>query len=132
MEKAIIMKALFTAFTIGSTKLPLQAKQARLPFFSSTRSLYETYISGTHIFHNRSLLQELRAGDILDTMYATDDMSSIMILHRQQALGFLPIYELEQRIQLHNHEYLKVKIKEIDLSKPSWEQIRIEVLACAG
>lgn len=132
MEKAIIMKALFTAFTIGSTKLPLKPKQATLPFYNSTRLLYETYISGTHIFHQKSLLQELRTGDVLDTMYATQDMSSVMILYRNQALGFLPIYELEQRIQLHPHEHLKVKIKEIDLSKPSWEQISIEVLACAG
>ncbi len=133
MENAIIMKTVFTALTLGSKHFVFDKGQYKLPLLMG-KKIYETYISGYHIFKNPSIENALRVGEVLDALVQEqpkDKHASVMLCYKGVPVGFLPMYEMERIIgKLSKQEEIKVKILEVNPKKPSWEQLKIEVFKC--
>lgn len=134
MQTLIEMRTLFTALTATAPQFTSRSIPQMLPLFDRYKILHETYVSGYHLFEKKTPITKLQEGDILDVMIDSNDpndLSSAMLLHGTQPIGFLPIYENEVRIgKLPKGSALKAKITCLNPKGNSWEKILIELMVC--
>jgi hypothetical protein len=133
MENELVLKTVFAALTLGSKHFSFDKGQYRMPLING-KKLYETYVSGYHIFKSEVLGAALKAGEVLEAIVQgqpKDKYASVMLMYRGVPVGFLPMYEKERRVgKMAKNEVLRAQIVAVNLKKPSWEQIKIEVYCC--